>query len=105
MGQPVKTINLVGGGGNADIWCQILADVLNVEIRQVEESIQANARGVAWIAAVGLGEITFDDIPELVKFKRVYTPIAAHRQIYDDRFAVFVQIYKQMKGVYNRLNR
>jgi len=105
MKQPVETINLVGGGGNADIWCQILADVLNLEIRQVEEPIQANARGAAWIAAVGLGEIAFGDVPELVKFKRVYTPIAAHRQIYDDRFAMFVQIYKQMKGIYNRLNR
>lgn len=105
MERPVETVNLVGGGGNSDVWCQILADVLNVEIRQVQDPIQANARGAAWIATVGLGEITFNDVPELVKFRRVYTPQANHRRIYDDRFAVFVQIYKQMKGIYNQLNR
>ncbi len=62
------------------------------------------ARGAAWIAAVGLGVITFSDVPELVEFKRSYAPTAENRQLYDDRFAVFTRIYKQMKGIYHRLN-
>ena len=59
MGRKVEKIHLVGGGGNSDVWCQIFADVMNVEIRQVQDPVQANARGAAWIAAVGLGEIAF----------------------------------------------
>jgi xylulokinase len=104
-GRKAERINIVGGGGNSDVWCQIFADVMNVEIRQVQDPIQANARGAAWIAAVGLGEIAFGDVPGLVEFRRTYTPAAETRAAYDERFAVFTQIYKQMKSVYNRLNR
>jgi len=104
VGRQVDSINLVGGGGNSDVWCQILADVLNVEVRQVQDPIQANARGAAFIAAVGLGEITFDDVPALVRLKRTHTPDPRNRRLYDERFGVFKSIYKQMRGVYKRLN-
>jgi xylulokinase len=104
MGRTVKRINLVGGGGNSDVWCQIFADVLNVEVRQVQDPIQANARGAAFIAAAGLGEIALKDVAGLVQFKRTYSPTPEHRAVYDDRYEVFVEIYRQMKGVYRKLN-
>ena len=104
MGRAVEQIHLAGGGGNSDVWSQIFADVLNREVRQVKDPIQANARGAAFIAAVGLGEITFADVPRLVEFKRIYMPNPAHRQIYDDRYRTFLDIYRQMKGIYRRLN-
>jgi xylulokinase len=105
MGRAVGQLNLVGGGGTSDVWCQIFADVLNVEVRQVVDPIQANARGAAFIAAVGLGEIAYADVPGLVKFKRSYTPNPQHRQLYDDRYGLFVEIYKRMHGVHRRLNK
>jgi xylulokinase len=104
IGRKVARINLGGGGGNSDVWCQIFADVMDVEVRQVEDPIQANARGAAWIAAVGLGEIAYGDVPGLVRFKRTYTPNPAHRALYDERFEIFKAIYTQMKGIYHRLN-
>ena len=103
-GRRVDSINLAGGGGSSDVWCQILADVLDVEVRQVQDPIQANARGAAFIAAVGLGEITFDDVPALVEIRRSYAPQAQNRALYGERFDVFKSIYKQMRGVYKRLN-
>ena len=83
------------------------ADTLygNVEIRQVRDPIQANARGAAWIAAVALGKIAFADIPHMVRFKQCYEPNPANRGLYDERFEIFKQIYRQMNGVYKRLNR
>ena len=104
LGQKVPAINIVGGGAQSDIWCQIFADVMNVEIRQEADPIYANARGAAWIAAVGLGEIGFADIPPLVQFKNIYLPNQKNRAIYDDRFSIFTQVYKQMKGIYRKLN-
>lgn len=103
--QKINTIHIVGGGAQSDVWCQIFADVMNVEVKQVQDPIYANARGAAWIAAVGLGEIRFDQIPELVRFKRTYQPQSGQRALYDDRFQVFKEIYQQMKGIYHRLNR
>ncbi|MDP3185488.1 MAG: FGGY-family carbohydrate kinase, partial [Anaerolineales bacterium] len=105
LGRKVPSINIVGGGAQSDVWCQIFADVMNVEIKQVQDPIYANARGAAWIAAVGLGEISFGDVPRLVEFKRTYTPRPENLAVYDERFAVFTQVYKQMKSVYKRLNQ
>ena len=104
LGRMVPSINIVGGGAQSDVWCQIFADVMNVEIRQVADPIYANARGAAWIGAVGLGEISFADVAGLVQFKRVYAPDEKNRAVYDERFAVFTQVYRQMKGVYKRMN-
>ncbi len=105
MKRKVDTIHIVGGGAQSDVWCQIFADVMNVEIRQVQDPIYANARGAAWIAAVGLGEIKFEDVSKLVQFKQTYRPQSQNRALYDDKFEIFKQIYKQMKGIYRRLNQ
>ena len=104
LARPVDTIHIVGGGAQSDVWCQIFADVMNLEIKQVTDPIYANARGAAWIAAVGVGEIQFGDIPRLVQFKQTYTPRSQNRLLYDEKFRIFQQIYRQMKGVYRRLN-
>lgn len=104
LGRKVPSIHIAGGGAQSDIWCQIFADVMNVEIKQVSDPIYANARGAAWIGAVGLSEISFADVPELVQFKHTYQPDPHNRALYDQRFGVFKQIYQQMNGVYRRLN-
>lgn len=104
IGRKVESLNLAGGGGSSDVWCQILADVLNVQVRQVRNPIQANARGAAFIAAVGLGKISFGDVPALIEFKNTYEPTAQNQELYDERFETFVEIYKRMSNVYKRLN-
>ena len=105
LGRKVERINIAGGGAQSDVWCQIFADVMNVEIRQVQDPIYANGRGAAWIAAVGLGALSFGDVPQLVQLKRSYAPQPQNRALYDERFGVFTDIYKQMKPIYARLNR
>jgi xylulokinase len=105
IGRPLPAINLAGGGGNSDIWCQIFADILNIAVRQVKDPIQANARGAALIAAAGLGEISFDDVPALVEIKKTYQPNPQNRALYDQLYREFVTIYRQMRGTYHRLNR
>lgn len=102
--QSASGINIIGGGAQSDVWCQIFADVLNREIRQIEDPVCANARGAAWIGAVGLGEIRFGDIPDLVRINRVYQPIPQNRLLYDERFRVFTQIYQKMHKIYHTLN-
>lgn len=104
LGRKVNFFNIVGGGAQSDVWCQIFADVMNVEIRKVVDPLYANARGAAWIAAVGLGEISFSDVTRLVQFKAVYSPQAVNRRLYDEKFEIFKQVYKQMKPVYQKLN-
>ncbi|MEY2819042.1 MAG: hypothetical protein RL275_2505, partial [Chloroflexota bacterium] len=105
LGRKVNSINIVGGGAQSDVWCQIFADVMNVEIRQVADPIYANARGAAWIAAVGLGEIKYADIPAMIQFRRAYQPKVENRGVYERGFENFKLIYNQMKSVYRHLNQ
>lgn len=104
-GREMNPINVVSGGAQSDLWCQIHADVLNRTIRQVSHPIQANARGAAFMAAVGLGFITFSDIPACIEFKSVYEPNPQHRALYDELLEILVEIYKQNRKIYARLNR
>lgn len=105
LDRKVERLNIVGGGAQSAVWCQIFADVMNVQINQVVDPIYANARGAAWIGAVGLGEITYNDIPRLVRFKKTYNPLPQNRAVYDEKFEVFKLIYKQMRNIHARLNK
>ena len=98
-------LNIVGGGAKSDLWCQIFADVLNRNIRQVKDPLHANARGAAFIALVGLGVISFEDIPGLTQYRKIYHPNPDNRKVYDRLFGEFVQIYKNNRAMYNRLNK
>jgi len=97
-------LNIIGGGATSNIWCQIFADVLNRTIKQVKDPIQANARGAAFIASVGLGYLTWDQIPELIKYSNVFKPNPENRAVYDKLFSEYINIYKIMKKTYKRLN-
>lgn len=103
-GRTLEPIHFIGGGAKSALWCQIFADVLNRRICQVSRPMQANARGAAWIAAVGLGYISFDDIPALTRIAGVYTPGNENRGLYDELFDVFVAIYKRNRKLFKRLN-
>ncbi len=104
LGRKLTAMNFVGGGANSDVWCQIFADVMNLTIRQVKDPIQANAVGSAFMAAVGLGMMRYDEVPQKIDVKAVYEPQPAHRDVYDRQFKEFVEFYKATKGIYSRLN-
>jgi xylulokinase len=101
----VNPLNMVGGGAKSGLWCQIFADVLDRDIRQVKDPLSANARGAAFIASVGLGEISFDDIPDLIEYENTYNPRPENKTIYDVLFREFVTIYRNNRAMYKRLNR
>jgi len=100
----LDAIHIVGGGASSELWCQIFADVMDRPIRQVKDPIQANVRGAAFIAAVGLGFISFEDIPNLMEYRKTYLPRPETRRVYDALFREFVSIYRRNKGIFRRLN-
>jgi xylulokinase len=104
IGRGLQSIALAGGGAQSEVWCRIFADALGAEIRQVSDPICTNARGAAWIAAAGLGELAFGDMPGLVPIKRAYEPDPSNRPIYDERFEVFQSVYTRMRPIYRRMN-
>ena len=102
---PCNTIRMVGGGAVSDVWCQIYADILNRRIHQIDAPMKANARGAAFIGAVGIKAMDFDVVPQKVGIRKVYEPDPGLRQLYDDRYLSFRQFYTRTKGIYKRMNR
>ncbi|MFW9907355.1 MAG: FGGY-family carbohydrate kinase [Candidatus Thorarchaeota archaeon] len=98
-------VNMIGGGAQSDVWCQIYADVLNRTIRQVKNPIMANARGAAFIAATALGYCKFEDIPELVQYSNIFRPNPENHELYRKLYHEFITLYKKNKTMYRRLNK
>jgi len=97
-------IHFIGGGAQSELWSQIMADVLGVDVLQVEHPIMANSQGAAFLAAIATGKLTIDQIPSIVKIKRTFKPAIENRKLYEDRFKIFVKIYKQNKKIFKELN-
>ena len=104
-GRHLDSLAFIGGGANSDQWAQIHADVLGREIRQVADPVLANVRGAALITLMALGRIRLEDIPAMVEIRRTFTPNRSTAAEYDLLFSEFVNLYKQTKGIFKRLNR
>ncbi len=100
----IPELSIIGGGGQSDIWCQIFADVLNRRIKKQKNPIQANARGAAFMASVGLGYINWEDIPNLMEYTKEFIPNPDNVQLYNRIFKEYLTLYKETRKIYKRLN-
>ncbi|WFE20660.1 FGGY-family carbohydrate kinase [Solwaraspora sp. WMMD937] len=103
LGTPVSSLTVTGGGARSTAWCQIFADVLGVEMRRDPDPVAVNARGAGWIGAVGTGQLTFGQIPALLRTDQVFAPTAAHRVRYDELFDVYRELHRRLAPVYRRM--
>jgi xylulokinase len=104
-GRRLDPIRLIGGGAQADLWCQIVADVLDRRIERVAEPLHANLRGAAIFAGLARGEVQPAEVRSLVPVDTTFFPDPAKRAVYDRLFAEFPKLYKAQKGMFARLNR
>ncbi len=104
VGQRLEAINIVGGGANSPVWCQIFADVLNREIRQVEEPVASTVRGAGIMGAIGLGFMNVDSVSSRIRIAQTFEPIADHSEVHDRHFEAFLALYKSTHKIYRRLH-
>ncbi len=105
VGRRLDPLVIVGGGARSRLWCRIFADVLDRKIRVAVCPMQANARGAAFIAAVGMDEISFDDVPGLMEYECDFEPRPENKSVYDELFSAFVKIYRNNRSMFRELNR
>ncbi|MDA8380790.1 MAG: FGGY-family carbohydrate kinase [Actinomycetota bacterium] len=103
--KPSGPINFVGGGAKADVWAQILADVLARPIRQMADPIHAGVRGAALMAVVALCGRPIEDVAGTVKVRRTFEPDPANRALYDQRYGHFLRYYRRTKSIHAALNK
>jgi xylulokinase len=99
-----SSLNFIGGGANSAVWSQIMADVLDVQIRQMKEPLMANSRGTAMLALLALGHLDVNAAAEAVEMNKTFEPNPANRSLYAELFSVYVDIYNKNKPIFARLN-
>ena len=98
-------INFIGGGAKSNVWCQILADVLERNIVQMEDPDLAAVKGSVIISMVGLGLLkNFSDAIPFIKIKQSFTPNLENKEIYSKLFTEYMKIYKRNKKMFKHLN-
>lgn len=104
LGKPVRSIRLLGGGAQSDLWAQIIAGVLNRRVERVADARNAQLRGVALWAQVCLGEITLEQAGRGVAIDRVFLPGDTDVAEYERLYTEYRRLYGTLKSTYRRLN-
>jgi len=103
-GHSMESIHMIGGGAQSDLWCQIHADILDRVIKKISQPVQANARGAGFIAAVALNELDWKDIVDCIKIEGIFHPSPNYKNHYHKMFDEFLNIYRNNRLMYQRLN-
>lgn len=104
-GTQTQQFRVMGGGSRSNLWCQIIADVLNrpIEIALEEE---ATCLGAAMLAAAGAG--FFSSVEEAVREMsasggRTFHPDPAHIVKYEHLYGVYRDLYPLLRDQFTRL--
>lgn len=90
----------VGGGLQSPVWAQAVSDVTG-RVQQVPEQAIGASYGDALLAAIGCGLVPADT--DWAKISHEITPDARHRELYDDLYSTWLQLYPSTRTLIHRL--
>lgn len=100
----INRVRVVGGGSKSRLWCEIIANVLNVKVDKTN-SVEGPAYGAAILASVGCGRYATvkEATEDLISIVDTIEPSSELVKIYDKKYKVFREIYPSLKPVYDHL--
>jgi xylulokinase len=104
-GRTFQYWRLTGGGALSDTWAQIMADVVGIPMHRQVNPRAHNLIGMGLLAFSRLGLVKLEDIPEMIKFDRVFEPDVRNRIIYDRMFERFLEAKGKLRPVFHKLNK
>lgn len=102
--QTIHQMRHGGGGSQADIWCQIRANVLCRPLERVTAH-EAGAMGAMVMAGAASGAVeSLQQAAQLlVTSDRLFEPDLQHKNLFDDRFAAYRELYSQLVPIHQKL--
>ncbi|MDD3212173.1 MAG: FGGY family carbohydrate kinase [Eubacteriales bacterium] len=100
--QPVaqlETLHVTGGGSRSDVWMQVLADVLNVMVKQLDSRVGA-AYGAALLAAMAQGKKLGEATGEGSDALRSFAPQLEYVRRYQQKYEQYQKVYEAVRSVY-----
>lgn len=101
----LNSIVMTGGGAMSEVWCQIFADLYNVEINVPDHIEEATSIGAAVTAGVGIGIYKdFNCIHDFIHIKKTYRPISYNVERYKALKEIFDQAYYNLLDTFKGLS-
>ncbi len=96
----IEEIKATGGGASSDIWLQIKADILGMDIIALSCK-EVGAAGTAALAGVAVG--AFKDlktpIEKMSKMREIFKPKAENQNLYSEIYKKYANLYNAVKGL------
>jgi L-xylulokinase len=93
---------LSGGAARSDLWAQMFADGLGLEI-ELPDSEETGARGAALLAGIGIGAHSdLDEAASLAGVARRYTPHPARAAMLADTYRLFLDTAERLEPLWKR---
>ncbi|OGO79539.1 MAG: xylulokinase [Clostridiales bacterium GWB2_37_7] len=104
MGINTPVVSINGGGAKSKLWCEIIANVLNVKVVKLNTN-EGPAYGAAILAAVGYGQFTSVEAAcdSFIKVTDSIEPDQAHVEQYNQKYEKFRAIYPATKELFKIL--
>lgn len=104
--QPPRAIRMAGGAVHSKVWAQMFADVMDYPV----ETVDANETGtlgcvIAVAAALGLYPDLKEAAKQMSRVLDVYQPNPANREIYDEKFGLYMASVQAMDGVWDQFQQ
>ena len=105
-GLRIASSKICGGGAKSELWCRIIANVLQLEIDTIETE-QGAGYGAAILAMVGCG--AYRSVQEacvaIVKIGKRFLPDAEVAARYDRRYSLYRKLYPALKDLFFEMSR
>lgn len=102
---PITHFAAVGGGSRSDLWCQILADASDREVKRLETAeasalgaAMAAARGAGWFKTVAAASTAMSGKPS-----RTFRPRKSEARRYRELLAIYSELWPQLSDWNRRL--
>jgi xylulokinase len=97
----IPSVRITGGGAKSEIWAQMIADILDVEVYTMENE-EGPALGAAILAMVGNGlyENAQEACKKIVKLANHYKQNIKNIKIFKKKYEKFVIIYPRVKTLF-----
>lgn len=98
MGIEVKEIRSLGGGSKSQVWNQIKCDILGIKMTTMKSDQASAALGAAILAgkAVGVFDSIEAAVESMAQVKDKYYPNSVNRQVYDNGFALYKKLFRDL---------
>jgi xylulokinase len=103
-GVQIDQLRAIGGGAKSKLWLQLKADItgLPVAVPQITEAASWGAAALAG-AAAGCFSTPAQAVEASIQFERVYEPNPQRRKSYNQRYALYRQIYPALADILHRM--